>query len=122
MSNWVEKVDFAFVAEDEVSSLSLMYVESKFVPNAVRNVYTEITYNIMTEFIIDEIPGNNSGWPKSDLSRGFYVYEYVPSMGFFKKIGNPSISIKSEKLLRFKSHIISFQNISFNETNELLFK
>ena len=121
MSSWIKKVDFAFLAEDQESSVSLVYVEHKNIPDIVRNIYTENTYNQLTEFIIDEIEGINSEWPKSDLSRGFYVHEYSSSEGSFKKLGDPVIPIKAEKLSRFRSHIISIKNISFKESNELTF-
>lgn len=121
MSDWIKEIDFAFLAEDKNSALSLVYVKNENVPDIVRNIYKEKTYNEMTGFIIDEILGLNSEWPKSDLSRGFYVYEYSTSDKLFKKLGEPIRPINIGKFSKFKSHIIGIKGISFKESNELSF-
>ncbi len=123
-NDWIDGVDFAWIGLDGNKVPGLFYVPSSEVPNFVRNSYTFDSYNLLTDFIIDElnVVGNaltNKAWAKADAEKGLYVFEYNVENKTYIKIAEPDVLLSSETLGEFSELLISLKVNDFKAVKEI---
>lgn len=122
--NWWEQVDFAWVGSDQGERLALFYIDAPRALPDYLSKYDLQSYNCLTAFIIDELDSisDTSGLNatiRSDVERGFYVYNFDSSKQVYRRVGCPTRPIMAKALAEYRNLIITMPDVAFPDASAL---